>query len=111
MGPWNPTLRKEAEAFRALVCMRAPTYDSRVTSQQLEIVRAIEEELRSSGRQRRFTVVSAVREKSTIRIAACVRSDQVGDHRPSGRRLARAPEKTRLIRKQRISRALTIPQL
>jgi DNA replication ATP-dependent helicase Dna2 len=40
-----------------------------VTSQQLEIVRAIEEELRSSGRQRRFRVLSAARQQNTIRMS------------------------------------------
>jgi DNA replication ATP-dependent helicase Dna2 len=39
-----------------------------VTNPQLEIVRAIEEELRCSGRQRRFTVVSAARQQHTVRI-------------------------------------------
>src|SRR5207245_5880138 len=39
-----------------------------VTSQQTEIVRAIQEELTSSSRQRRFIVLSATRQPSVIRI-------------------------------------------
>jgi DNA replication ATP-dependent helicase Dna2 len=39
-----------------------------VTNQQIEIIRAIEEEMASSSRQRRFTVLSAARQPSIIAI-------------------------------------------
>jgi len=39
-----------------------------VTNQQIEIIRAIEEELASSSRQRRFKVLSAARQPGIIGI-------------------------------------------
>lgn len=44
-------------------------------SQQLEIIKAIEEEFLSSGRERRFRVLSAVRQQNTIRIAVAEQKD------------------------------------
>lgn len=46
-----------------------------MTNQQLEIVKAVEEELRSSGRQRRFRVFSAARQPNTIRIVVQSQAD------------------------------------
>lgn len=54
----------------------AQTYDFGVTQQQLEIVKAIEQELESASRQRRFKVFSAVVQQSTIGIS--VRSQPEG---------------------------------